>query len=419
MRRAVIVVCDSLRADLITPATTPTLAELSTRVSVFAGCTGVFPSVTRVTSACISTGCYPGSHGLLGNTVVLDEGDGLVCLSVGAPDFKERMRRATGRTLRRPTLAERLAAHGGSVVMSNVSPGAAYFQDPDGYGFVYHRAGSYGPGRAPVDDPLTIGLGEAGDAAMTERFCDEVLRRRRPALGVLWLSEPDNTGHKSPLGSPEHLRAIAAADRCVARVLETIAADGNDTLLVVCSDHGMETTGRTIPLTRLLVAAGLKAGPDSRDVVVAPNGTAGLVYRSASAKATADDLARFLRDQEWVSRVFTGDDLARVGLPAAELAAAITLRTEDRVNAFGIRGYGDIVEDIDGKDYTGFGQHGGFGPNEQKPFLFIQGGGFKPGRRDDSVSHVDIAPTILRHLDRPHEGTDGRPLHERARDRRP
>jgi arylsulfatase A-like enzyme len=414
MRRAVLVVCDSLRADLITPATTPTLSELSARATVFAACTGVFPSVTRVTSACISTGCYPAAHGLLGNTVVLDEGDGLVCLSVGAPDFKERMRRATGCTLRRPTLAERLAAHGGSVVMSNVSPGAAYFQDPDGHGFVYHRAGSYGPGRAAVDDPLTIGLGEAGDAVMTERFCDDVLRRRRPALAVLWLSEPDHTGHKAPLASPEHLRAIAAADRCVGRVLDTIAGDGDDTLLVVCSDHGMETTGRTIPLTRLLVDAGLKDARDSRDIVVAPNGTAGLVYRSASAKAGVDDLVAFLRAQEWVSRVFAGDDLARVGLPSDELAVAITLRTEDRVNAFGIRGYGDIVEDLDGKDYTGFGQHGGFGPNEQRPFLIVRGGGFTPGARSAAaVSAIDIAPTILRHLGRPHEGMDGHPLHHR------
>jgi hypothetical protein len=411
MRRAIVVVCDSLRADLIMPATAPTLWELSARATVFAACTGVFPSVTRVTSACISTGCYPAAHGLLGNTVVLDEGEGLVCLSVGAPDFKERMRRATGCTLRRPTLAERLAAHGGSVVMSNVSAGAAYFQDPDGHGFVYHRAGSYGPGRASVADPLTIALGEAGDATMTERFCDDVLGGRRPPLAVLWLSEPDNTGHKSPLGSPEHLRAIAAADRCVARVLDTIAGDGDDTLLVVCSDHGMETTGRTIPLTRLLVDAGLKQAPDSRDVVVAPNGTAGLVYRSASAKAGVDDLAVFLRAQDWVSRVFAGDELARVGLPSAELAAAVTLRTEERVNPFGICGYGDIVEDIDGKDYTGFGQHGGFGPNEQRPFLFVCGGGFAPGARSAlAVSAIDIAPTILRHLGRPHDDMDGRPL---------
>ncbi len=80
--------------------------------------------------------------------MALDEGDGLVCRSAGHPDFPDRMRRATGRTLRVPTLAERLRWHGEvSISCANVSPGAAYFQDPDGHGFVYHAAGSYGPGR--------------------------------------------------------------------------------------------------------------------------------------------------------------------------------------------------------------------------------------------------------------------------------
>jgi len=84
-RRAVLVVCDSLRADLIRPDTAPTLHALGRSVTNFTGCRGVFPSVTRVTSASIATGCHPGRHGLLGNTMVLDEGAGLVCLSVGKP----------------------------------------------------------------------------------------------------------------------------------------------------------------------------------------------------------------------------------------------------------------------------------------------------------------------------------------------
>src|SRR5262245_52538891 len=211
MRRAVLVVCDSLRRDLISPLAAPALAALGGSAADFAACRGVFPSVTRVTSACIATGCRPAAHGLLGNTMVLDEGDGLVCLSVGKPEFRERMRRATGGTLRRPSLAERLTSSGGSVVMSNVSPGAAYFQDPDGHGWVYHRAGSYGPGlrAVPSGEGLAIEQGNAGDAAMTDRFCEEVLKERRPALAVLWLSEPDYTGHRAPLGSPAHLEAIA------------------------------------------------------------------------------------------------------------------------------------------------------------------------------------------------------------------
>ncbi|WP_204269753.1 hypothetical protein, partial [Klebsiella michiganensis] len=69
---------------------------------------------------------------------------------VGKPEFVDTKRRLTGTVLARPTLAERLADHGGAVIFNNVSPGAAYMHDPDGHGHVFHRAGSFGPGRRPI-----------------------------------------------------------------------------------------------------------------------------------------------------------------------------------------------------------------------------------------------------------------------------
>src|SRR5579863_9732286 len=152
-KRVVVVICDSLRSDLVTAADAAFLVELSGRGVRLANHRSVFPSTTRASSASIATGCPPVRHGLYGNTQALDEGDGLVCRNVGAPDFRDRMRRATGRTLRVPTLAERLRWHNeAAIVCSNVSPGAAYFQNPDGHGTIYHSAGSYGPGAKPVDD---------------------------------------------------------------------------------------------------------------------------------------------------------------------------------------------------------------------------------------------------------------------------
>src|ERR1700675_3993910 len=92
--RAVIVISDSLRADLIDPGVTPLRVELSAGAARFAANRSVFPSTTRASAASIATGCRPARHGLVGNTMALDEGEGLVCHSAGAPDFRDRLRRA-------------------------------------------------------------------------------------------------------------------------------------------------------------------------------------------------------------------------------------------------------------------------------------------------------------------------------------
>ncbi len=418
MKRAVIVVWDSLRRDLISPKDAPFLTEFGRRSAQFANHTSVFPSTTRTSAASIATGCRPDRHGLLGNMMALDEGGGLVCLNVGKPDFRDRLHRATGRTLHMPTLAERIARAGRSAIaFSNVSPGAAYFLDPDGHGWVYNPAGSFGPGRRPLpaEDGLAVAKGEAGDNAVTERFCAEVLRERAPQLAMLWLSEPDYTGHHMPLGSPEHRRAIAAADANVRRVAETVAEldpSGEEILFIVGSDHGMETVAETIDLDALLIDAGLKEAPESSDVVVAPNGTAALVYFARPERAKVGAVARFLETQDWAGRVFVGTGLAEAGLPTASPARiALTMRADDRTNPHGVAGHSAILRDSEGaKDVTGFGQHGGLGANEQSPFLFVSGGGFAAGMHRIRTSLVDIAPTVLRHLGLAHGDLDGHPL---------
>ena len=416
--RVVIVICDSLRADLIDPAGTPFLAELKQRAAWFGAHRSVFPSTTRASAASIATGCLPARHGLLGNTMALDEGDGLVCRSAGAPDFRDRMRRATGRTLHVPTLAERLRWHGEtSVSCANVSPGAAYFQDPDGHGWVHHAAGSFGPGRVPVDDPASAGLtkGIAGDRVMAERFCSDVLEQRAPSLAILWLSEPDNTGHHSPLGSPDHRAAIAGADALVNQVYETVRRldpAGDDILFVTGSDHGMETVAEAIDLTELLIAAGLKESRDSREVVVAPNGTAATLYFADPEGDLVARVAHFLSSENWVGELFVGERLAAAGLPVnTPMQIAVSLAGEDRINPHGIAGYAPIVQDpSDSESKIGFGQHGGLSPNEQRPFLIAEGGGFQPGMRQQPSSLVDLAPTALRHLHMDHDDMDGRAL---------
>ncbi|QCI68334.1 alkaline phosphatase family protein [Phreatobacter stygius] len=419
-RRVIAVMLDGLRRDFITPDATPALAALRARATWFDAHRTVFPSVTRVVSSSFATGCRPAHHGLAGNTVALVEDGRLGLHDVGRPEFVETKRRLTGTVLARPTLAERLADHGGAVIFNNVSPGAAYMHDPDGHGHVYHRAGSFGPGRRPIqgDRALEVTPDAAGDRAAAERFIAEVVHGGRPAFGLIWLCEPDTTQHAAPLGSATHRAILATADSHAAMIIAAVArarAEGEDILLLVGSDHGHQTVRAVIDIDAELIEAGLKAGPGSTDVVVAPNGTAALVYVDGSAEDRIAAIEGFLAERPWVGRLFTRDSLAEAGLPAGGgLAFAIALAASDEPNAEGVPGLSYAAKPADGKaDRLGCGQHGGLGTFEQLPTLMLDGGGFTAGRTvtaDTSV--IDIAPTILRFLGRPIGGVDGRPLQE-------
>jgi len=415
VRQSVLIVCDGLRKDMVTPEYAPSIIEFSKSSCRYLNYKSVFPSTTRVVSASMATGCMPYRHGLAGNTVVLKEANGLSVFSAGTPEFRDRLRKATGRTLKKPTVAEQVAPHGGSIVFSNVSPGGAYFQDPDGYGSVYHRAGSYGPGCRPVakSDELAITIGHEGDRVMTERFCEEVMLKRRPAHAVLWLSEPDHTSHHFPLGSSEYRAAIRHADECVSRVLETIESMSHENILVmICSDHGHETIDAIVDIGDLLVKERLKSSLNSNDVLVAPNGGGALIYLSPEASSRETEIFEYLETQAWTHQVYRDDELESIGQCRSDgLFIAVDLKHSEKPNDFGIPGVCVAASDPTGKQFIGCGAHGGLGQYVQAPFLMVRGAEFNGGiEMLKPVSPMDIAPTVLQHLGISWKGMDGTPL---------
>jgi hypothetical protein len=413
MRRAIMIVLDGLRRDFVTEATTPRLMSFMRQAEYFPKFRSAFPSATRIVSATFATGCFPARHTLQGNAVALLENGVLVPHDVGRPGFLLHKKAVTGLSLAMPTLAERLAPHGGAIIFNNVSPGAARAHDPDGFGHVYHRAVSVGPGLKPVDDPLRVSLDAAGDRAMTDRFIAEVIHDRRPALGVLWCGEPDHIQHNVPLGSPEHLTVLREADRHVGMVMDAVARErdrGDDIMLIVASDHGHETVSGVIDVEAELIAAGLKHGEDSTDVVAMANGTATLIYLHSDAVSRRAALEAFLRAAPWAGAVFNADELGEVGhAPHQCLAFAISMRSDDGLNGFGVPGRSLVAKPRwDKPDRLGCGQHGGLGVWEQSPVLLIDGPEITAGgRRMNDARIVDLAPTILRHLHVPADGMDG------------
>ncbi len=418
MRRAVVLVLDGLRRDMLSASLTPNLTAHAPLAETFAAHGSMFPSATRVVSSSFATGCYPARHELQGNSLVLLENGRLVAHDAGHPEFLQHKRRVTGRSLAVPTLAERLKDHGGAIIFSNVSPGAAYAHDPDGHGWVYHRAGSFGPGRRNLEKPdaVDVTLDAAGDRALAQRFIDDVLFERRPALALLWLAEPDASSHAHPLGSPAHLEAMRQTDRTAAMVMKAVGKlrdGGDEVLFIVCSDHGHQTVRGVVDINGELVAAGLKAAAASDDVISVSNGTSALVYVGEAERGRIDAIGTFLTQQRWAGRVIGAEGLAVIGQTSRHgLAFAVDMAATEEPNAFGIPGQSFEALPAPGKaGHLGCGQHGGLARFEQAPFLMVQGAGFKPGAaRHEPTSAIDHAPTILTHLGLPATGMDGRAL---------
>ncbi|QPB24512.1 alkaline phosphatase family protein [Rhizobium sp. 007] len=419
--RAITVILDGLRRDLVRPETMPNLLALTERGTSFEGHRSTAPSVTRVCASTFATGCFPSRHTLEANTYALEQAGRFVVADTGLPDFLALKKRLTGQGLAVPTMAERLRGCGGVAVFSNVSPGAAYVHDPEGFGHVYHRAGSFGPGRRilPEAESLSVSPDLNGDAAMAERFIAH-LEADPTALSIMWCGHPDTTQHEEPLGSPVHLAALRHVDqrvRRVADVVDRLRGKGEDILFIVGADHGHQTVHAIIDVDAELRALGQGDLLDSGDLAVAPNGTAVLLYAREAVHDRVVALADRLRPLPWVGQMFTGSKLAEIGQATARgLAMFISLAETDEPNAFDIPGQSYAAKPLAGKpDRLGCGQHGGLGRYEQSPFLVIDGAGFPAGTcRSDATSIMDLAPTIAFHLNQPTDHFDGRPLQSKG-----
>jgi predicted AlkP superfamily pyrophosphatase or phosphodiesterase len=421
-RRAIVVVLDGLRRDMVGPETTPELHRFSAVATSFAAHRSVFPSATRVVSACFATGSLPARHGLQGNSVALMEAGKLVPHDVGRPDFKDHWRAVRGHTFAVPTMAERLARAGQeAMVFNNVSPGAARAHDPDGHGWVFNRACSFAPNLRRLgagEDIADVTLDTKGDGLLTAYFLDCALAGREAALGVLWLGEPDHSQHENMLGSPAAMAAITGADACfgaVCRAVDARRAAGEDILLIACSDHGHQTVEEVIDIDATFIAAGLKAAGDASLLAVS-NGTSALIYLHPDRNKDAAAVLAFLRSCPWAGAVLEGEALTTVGQAAVGgLLCAVPMRSDDRPNEFGVPGMSAAAKPLTGKsDRLGCGQHGGLGAWEQMPFLMIEGSGFMRGVvRNAPTSVIDLAPTILGHLGIPADGCEGRPMQRR------
>src|SRR5512143_4068644 len=72
-RLNLVFIVDGLRPDSVNPEDTPNIYKLRQQGVNYVNGHSVFPTVTRVNTAALSTGTYPGTNGILSNAMYVRE----------------------------------------------------------------------------------------------------------------------------------------------------------------------------------------------------------------------------------------------------------------------------------------------------------------------------------------------------------
>ena len=410
-RVQLVIVVDGLRPDVVTADSMPRLSRLAQRGIVFTAHHSVFPTVTRVNGASLVTGAYPETHGLLGNTVYAPNVEPLRGLDTGQRENLERIAAADATLLTAPTLSEMLKAVGKSLVaLGSGTTGAVFvLNDRVASGAVIH------PQYARPQDLESRILQRFGppppaatpNAARHQRIVDiylqMVLAEMHPDVAVLWLNDPDETGHAKGMGAATH-EAIGVVDREIGRIEDTLRERGllERTNIIVTSDHGFSTYTNTLRLAEIVRPLAQPMPDGSPDIVV----TEGAVNLRGSRDIERQRaIVRVLQQHPEVGAIFTRplQDSDVHGFADGTLSLSVARWRHPRsADILVSPNWSDEANDvgIKGKStQTGTAGHGSSSPYDIHNTLIAAGPDLKE-RATSAVptSNVDIAPTLLQLL---------------------
>ena len=270
------------------------------------------------------------------------------------------------------------------------------------------------------------------DAWTTEALTGGLWKRARdgvPRFTILWMSDPDYTQHQFGLDTRQAHRALTSADNNLAAVLRDLDARGlrASTDVLVVSDHGFSTIGRTVDFARVLTDAGFsatreyKTPPARGDVLINNLGGTVFLYVAEHDADTVRRLAEFLQASDLAGVIFTREELpGTFPLSAAHIDSpdapdvAVSLRWNADKNATGFAG--KVMSD--GTRKPGQGTHATLSPYDLHNTLVAAGPDFRQGWRDElPTGNVDVAPTIAHVLGlKGVPKMDGRVLRESLRE---
>jgi arylsulfatase A-like enzyme len=500
-RHVVVVVWDGMRPDFVNEANTPALWKLAHDGVIFRNHHPVYPSSTEVNGTAMATGVYPGRSGLIANRDYRPEINNKVSIDTENADVvRKGDELSSGKYLAVPTIAELVRKNGGRAAIASAKtvgllldrhledflarpdPSASPFDEGERIGVRGFTERTPGIGQtltlpspfqrerrrnlpSNFEDSITLFKGEAlpheisnpivaalgrfpsetthsrQDSWTAQALTDFLWKDRLPAFSLLWLSEPDDTQHKTAPGAPAALAAIKSSDENLGRVLAALdrpasgpsrtgtkakvrqAAARSTTDIFVVSDHGFSTIQRAIDLREILKKAGFdvatefKSEPKPGQIMLVGNGGTVLFYVIGHEAKVLRRLVEFLQQSDFAGVIFTRDQAeGTFGLDAGRIDkqgapdVAMSFRWNDSKNQFGIPG----MIDADWQRKAGEGTHATLSKFDMHNTLIAAGPDFQHGQVDDlPTGNIDLAPTILEILGiRSADRLDGRVLSE-------
>jgi arylsulfatase A-like enzyme len=426
--RTLIVFFDGLRPDYITAEVMPNLYAFKQKACYGTQHHSVFPTVTRVNSASYSTGSYPATHGLMGNTVYFPQVNKIKGLDTGEAEDLNKINAATnGHLLTTTSLGEVLQAAGEKMmVFSSGSTGQALLQNHTVSGGAILNPAMILPAAIAPEVIKEIGPVPAYTKPNTGRhtwvanaFMKYGMATDGPLVSAIWFSDPDGAAHSDGIGSPLALKALAAVDHEFGRIIDSLEhsrllAHFN---ILISTDHGFVTYAGKDDVTSFLIREGLKKDKESTDVVVSE----GAIYVNGHDTAIIHAIVQRLQAQEWVGALYTKG--AKPGSMQGIVSGTLSFESihwnhADRCGDILVAPNWDDRKNGAGFAGTSFSRgvagHGGSSPYEIHIPFMASGPAFKKAWQNNlPSSNVDLVPTVLAlyHLPVP-ASMDGRVLSE-------
>jgi hypothetical protein len=411
----VLVSIDGLRPELYLDAgwPAPMLQQMAREGAHAEAVRGVFPSVTYPTHTSIVTGALPARHGIFYNSPFEPGGE-------------------TGRwyweaaSIRVPTLwtAAREAGLTTAAVSWPVSVGAdldwnvpeIWSLDPAESPVSTLRRHARPPGL--VDELEREAIGRLSDELWTHdgmarddrvgEIAAYLLAHHKPGLLLVHVLCVDHFQHEDGREHPLVRRAVATADRVLARLVEAAGRAGiaERTAFVVTGDHGFADLHTRLAPNVWLAEAGLQEARADRGRWRATFHTSAasafLHLRDPRDTAAVSQVRALLAAQppgvRSLFRLVERDELDRLGA-APEAALALALAPGVTVTADAAP---PAIRPAQGANH-------GYLPDEPALLtgLVGWGAGFRPGAVVPRMSVTDVAPLVARLLGLPFEAPDG------------